>query len=234
MWIPKTKIFIIALLTALIIVPNFASAVPTFGGEKQSTAPVKTGENPPGEEDSAWWKDKLTTLGLMSTFAELTDEAIDLKIFFSDSVNIAINTANIFILNLVNLFYILVLLVIAIATIFDWQPYAARSLLPKLVIAILLSNFGLFFVKSIADASQLLADGIAGNNGAEGLASAISGSISGWAVVKQIFFRALGIGAAIVTKGASVPLSFIYEAIQPTNWFVVAFMITTVVFWLRI
>lgn len=45
------------------------------------------------------------------------------------------------VLGIVNMFFVLWLLWIAIATIFDFQPFTARSLLPKLIIAALLINF---------------------------------------------------------------------------------------------
>lgn len=208
----------------------------TGGTKADGAAPVNSqGQKPPSEADEITVKDLATTFGLMKIFAGTTDQAIKLQIFFSDSVNEAINSANLFILNLVNLFYILVLLIIAIATIFDWQPYSARALLPRLVIAILLSNFGLFFVKAIADASQILADGVAGGpEGSVTLASAITESVSTAQILKQTVVRAAGIVAAWFSSGISVPLSFLYEATLPTNWFTVAFMATTVVFWLRI
>lgn len=42
-----------------------------------------------------------------------------------------------------NMFFILILLWVAIATIFDFDPYTARSLLPRLIIMALLINFSL-------------------------------------------------------------------------------------------
>lgn len=48
-----------------------------------------------------------------------------------------------------NIFFVLILLWIAIATIFDFEPYTARQLLPKLIIAALLINFSLPIGRSI-------------------------------------------------------------------------------------
>jgi hypothetical protein len=56
-----------------------------------------------------------------------------------------------------NMFFVLILLWIAIATIFDFQPYTARQLLVRLIIAALLINFSL----AIAGAFINLSNGIA-------------------------------------------------------------------------
>ena len=46
-------------------------------------------------------------------------------------------------LGVTNMFFVLILLWIAIATIFDFEPYTARTLLPRLIITALLINFSL-------------------------------------------------------------------------------------------
>src|SRR3989344_7482277 len=56
-----------------------------------------------------------------------------------------------------NLFFVLILLWIAIATIFDWAEYSARSLLPKLIMVALLINFSV----AIGGAIINLSNGIA-------------------------------------------------------------------------
>lgn len=58
------------------------------------------------------------------------------------------------VLGVVNAFFALFLLWIAIATIFDFQMFSARSLLPKLIIAALLINFSLVIGKSIITLSN--------------------------------------------------------------------------------
>ncbi len=55
----------------------------------------------------------------------------------------AVNIGFPLVLSVANMFFILILLWIAIATIFDFEPYTARQLLPKLIIAALLINFSL-------------------------------------------------------------------------------------------
>ncbi len=192
------------------------------------------------EKGLAWFNDNaeaikeyVQTLGLLRWFAKLTDEAVQTDPFFYEPINKGIQAGNQFILNLINLFYILILLLIALATIFDFEAYSAGKLLPKLVFAIILSNFGLFFVKAIADFSQLLSQGLLGD-GANTLVDKIVGSISDIEFVTTLVGRAGLFAASIVSGGATVPLQFLFEIIQPTNWFIVAFLLTTLILWLRI
>jgi len=56
-----------------------------------------------------------------------------------------------------NLFFILILLWIAIATIFDWADYSARQLLPKLIIIALLINFSVAIGATIINLSNGIA-----------------------------------------------------------------------------
>lgn len=60
-------------------------------------------------------------------------------------------------LGVANIFFVLLLLWIAVATIFDFEPWTARQLLPKLIIAALLINFSL----SIGNSIIRLSNGIA-------------------------------------------------------------------------
>ena len=57
-----------------------------------------------------------------------------------------------------NMFFVLILLWVAIATIFDFAPYTARQLLPKLILMALLINFSL----AIGSSFIRLSNGIAG------------------------------------------------------------------------
>lgn len=59
---------------------------------------------------------------------------------------------------LANMFFILILLWIALATIFDFQEYTAKNLLPKLIIMALLINFSLVLTGVIVDFSNGLGD----------------------------------------------------------------------------
>jgi len=58
--------------------------------------------------------------------------------------------------DLANMFFVLILLVIAFATILRIETYGMKSLLPKLVIAALLINFSLVLAAPILDFTQLL------------------------------------------------------------------------------
>src|SRR3989344_1466110 len=56
-----------------------------------------------------------------------------------------------------NIFFIFILLIIAIATILRLESYGAKQLLPKLIIVALLINFSLVIATTIVDASNVLA-----------------------------------------------------------------------------
>ncbi|MBI2627146.1 MAG: oligosaccharide repeat unit polymerase [Parcubacteria group bacterium] len=57
-----------------------------------------------------------------------------------------------------NMFFILLLLVVAFSTIFDVKRYNAKTLLPKIIIAALLINFSLVIGQVIIDGFNFLAD----------------------------------------------------------------------------
>jgi len=57
-----------------------------------------------------------------------------------------------------NMFFILILMIIAFATIFKAETYGMKKLLPKLIIAALLINFSLVIAGAIIDFSQILTD----------------------------------------------------------------------------
>lgn len=59
--------------------------------------------------------------------------------------------------NLINLFFILILVFISISTILQIDAYGQKKLLGKLVIAAVLINFSMFFTKVIIDASNITA-----------------------------------------------------------------------------
>jgi len=60
--------------------------------------------------------------------------------------------------NLANMFFVLILLAIAFATILRIETYGMKSLLPKLIIAALLINFSLVFAGVIIDFSGVMTD----------------------------------------------------------------------------
>jgi len=58
--------------------------------------------------------------------------------------------------DLANMFFVLILLVIALATILRLETYSMKALLPKLIIAALLINFSLVIAGAIIDFTQVL------------------------------------------------------------------------------
>jgi len=58
--------------------------------------------------------------------------------------------------DLCNLFFVLLLLVIAFATIFRIQTYSAKALLPKFILAIFLINFSMVIATTVVDFGQIL------------------------------------------------------------------------------
>lgn len=65
---------------------------------------------------------------------------------------------------LANIFIILMLLIIAFATILKIENYQAKKLLPKLIIVALLLNFSLVFVGMVIDVSNILFQTVLGGN----------------------------------------------------------------------
>jgi len=133
--------------------------------------------------------------------------------------------------NVINLFFILILVYIAIATILRIEDYGYKKLLSKLVIAAFLINFSMFFTKIIIDASnitaivfykQIMIDakiaGSAGSSGAAGTGAASAsqnnylslgimnalGLQSVWGVVNNIKSTTGGAGTAASSATTSM------------------------------
>lgn len=72
--------------------------------------------------------------------------------------------------DLVNMFFILILLVVAFATVLNIEKYSIKAILPRLVIVALLINFSLPLVYVVVDASQIAMFGFynAMTNGLDG------------------------------------------------------------------
>jgi len=87
--------------------------------------------------------------GLFNTFVDFAFADLASTAFVQVGFGITLGVAN--------MFFVLILLWIAVATIFDFEPYTARSLLPKLIIAALLINFSL----AIGNTFIKLSNGIA-------------------------------------------------------------------------
>lgn len=79
---------------------------------------------------------------------------------------------------LANMFFILILMIIAFATILRLETYGMKSLLPKLIIAALLINFSLIFCGAIIDFSQILSHFFLDPLKAEGQGDSLSARVA--------------------------------------------------------
>ena len=178
---------------------------------------------------------------MLGVFANITNSVVKIDPFNvatitsqTAGVGQAITAANRFILNLANLFFVLILLLIAISTIFGVEAYGVGRLLPKLIIAILLSNFGLFFVRFITSTAQILQVSLLTGANDKNIASVFIESAGAVENLARWGTRVvLGI-TSWFTGGLTVPLQFLFEAVQPVNWFTVAFLLIALVLVLRI
>ena len=89
--------------------------------------------------------------------------------------------------NFVNLFFILILLVIAFATIFDIKKYAWQSLLTRLIVVALLVNFSLLICQTVLSVANFLT---------HVFISQIQGNIS------ELILNGLGLSGALVNGGS--------------------------------
>lgn len=120
--------------------------------------------------------------------------------------------------DIVNMFFVLVLLVIAFATILRIETYNYKKLLPRLIVGILLVNFSRTICAFFIEISNLLmkaftfgqsvnaAEGLANNLGLQGLSS-VSGSktwtdITDFSMVGGMLVFVLFIGVFIAALGA--------------------------------
>jgi len=79
---------------------------------------------------------------------------------------------------LANMFFILILMIIAFATILRVETYGMKTLLPKLIIAALLINFSLVFCGAIIDSTQIMShfflDPLKGDGQGESLSARVA------------------------------------------------------------
>ncbi len=89
--------------------------------------------------------------GIFGALVQMFGVVINVTIILQNSLLEieAVNTAWTTIRDFVNIFFILILIIIAFATIFNISNYKAGDLLPKLIIAALLVNFSLVITKEI-------------------------------------------------------------------------------------
>ncbi|TSC80299.1 MAG: Uncharacterized protein G01um101429_149 [Parcubacteria group bacterium Gr01-1014_29] len=93
---------------------------------------------------------------LVGVFAQLLDAAIALSLAGLGGIE-AITIGWTITRDIANIFFIFILLIIAIATILRLEQYGAKQLLPKLIIIALLINFSLVIAFAVVDASNVLA-----------------------------------------------------------------------------
>lgn len=93
---------------------------------------------------------------LVGLVARLLDSAILISLAGLSGIN-AITIGWGITRDVANIFFIFILLIIAIATILRLESYGAKQLLPKLIIVALLINFSLVIATTIVDSSNILA-----------------------------------------------------------------------------
>lgn len=93
---------------------------------------------------------------LVGLAAQILDAAITISLAGLSDVE-AIETGWTITRDVANIFFIFILLIIAIATILRLESYGAKQLLPKLIVIALLINFSLIIAAAVVDASNILA-----------------------------------------------------------------------------
>lgn len=89
---------------------------------------------------------------MMGFFADLLDEFVKFQNYNLPIIPIMWNIMK----NFVNMFFILILIIISFATIFDVAKYSYKAVLPTLIIVALLMNFSLVIGQTTISASDLL------------------------------------------------------------------------------
>lgn len=89
---------------------------------------------------------------MMGFFADLLDKFVNFQNYNLPVIQVMWNQMK----NFVNMFFILILIIISFATIFDVTKYSYKSVLPTLIIVALLMNFSLVIGQTIISSSDLL------------------------------------------------------------------------------
>jgi hypothetical protein len=135
-------IIIVVVLIALIY-PTETYAWDIFGGVKNAFAKVMWGFTFIGLNLFLW---------VLQFIGSLLESIASIQNFFSDGVNAAWAATRDF----ANLFFALMLLFIAIATVLDINQYSAKNMLPKFFTVALLINFSKAIVGVFIDISQII------------------------------------------------------------------------------
>lgn len=127
-----------------------------------TNAQVSVGSAKTGNETAAWLAEALTwiTLGFISLAGKITtiflEQLIGIAGFnqFIDSQAVAIGW--VMMRDLSNIFLVVLMLIIALGTLFNIQTYEYKRLLPKLVLAAILINFSKTIVGLMIDFGQVI------------------------------------------------------------------------------
>lgn len=188
--------------------------------------------------------------GIIFAFATLAVGLINVLVWVAKISNFidvpAVEQGWMIVLNFCNMFFILILLIIAFATILRVESYNAKKLLPKLLIAAVLINFSKMICGLFIDFAQLIMltfvysfDRIGPENFANmlGLPWVMSfapegydKAATGWAVLGSYILGIIYVIIAIITLGAiigvlvvRVVMIWIHVAISPLAYLASAF-----------
>lgn len=138
-----------------------------------------------------------------------------------------------------NLFFIFIILYIAISTIIGNAGFKVKDLLGKVIVAAILINFSLFFTKAIIDVSNVFALQFYSKitQSANSKAGSLDGGISAALASAMGMHTVMGIGSATKdSTGAEVLTTDVQLGLNPNNLIIVGFgggifvIITAIVF----
>lgn len=137
--------------------------------------------------------------------------------------------------DVMNMFFVIVLLVIAIATILQKKEFAYQSMLPRLIITALIINFSKTICGLLIDASQIFMLTFFG-----AIANAAGGNFAVMAGIPNLFSKGAGavcenpsVGTA-VTNAASAVLTFIVGLVWALAMMVIALIVISALFFMLI
>ncbi len=166
---------------------NLAAAQANNSSQANSnnTATVSVGSSADSDETAQWLAKALTwiTLGFINLVGKITTVFIEQLMGiagFNDFVNAyAVQIGWKLVRDLSNIFLVILMLLIAIGTLFNVQTYEYKRLLPKLMLAAILINFSKTIVGMAIDFGQVImltfVKAFNGLNGANGAAAIING-----------------------------------------------------------
>ena len=175
------------------------------------------------------------SVGINTIAGGLISSGIDLQNILLDPQRVTvIQTVWTLMRDFVNIFFILILLVIAFATIFNVKDYKASDLLPKLVIAALLINFSMVIASEIIRLFWIPAS-IFLNPLGQGISEKIANALA----VQDLFsVENLSLDALDLIKGATGTTEIFFReiAFRGANSIINAFILSWIalIIWVRI